>query len=384
MILNNPQLFSDPHIHYPLLSTSLSFSDYTEQCKTLIKNNRLDLQTQSEHIIDMNAPFEWYPQNSGSGKKIKYGALLIHGLLDSPFTMRDIGTVLQNEGLLVRAILLPGHGTIPGALLSIDYLQWVDTLRYAIETLANEVEHIFLVGYSTGGALALYHKTHSANIAGIIALAPALKINCPLDFLARWPTILSKRCPRLAWFHRDKSETLDYAKYRSTPFNAVHQVYQLAKKIEQSQAPHCPLFFVLPANDVTVMSKTSIRYFKEHNNPKNRMILYDKHNTNPYNDNRIIVRSSQYPEMHISDFSHLSIPFQSQNPHYGIHGDYAEASRSEIKNRLYGEFFPTEIMLHNILYQLKLARYQHNRLTYNPDFTFMSHQIKDFIHSIFL
>ncbi|MBV8803175.1 MAG: alpha/beta fold hydrolase [Gammaproteobacteria bacterium] len=396
MIINNTKLFSDPNIHYPLLNNTLSFSNYIAQSRIIIKNTRLDLQIPSinfnneysertnidaKYIINSNAPFEWYPKNHIVGKKIKYGAILIHGLLDSPFIMRDIGNELHKEGMLVKAVLLPGHGTIPGALLHVNYLEWSETVRYAVETLAEEVEHIFLVGYSTGGTLALYQAIkHLTPISGIITFAPALKINCPLDFFARYPASLGAQWPRLAWFHRDKHETLDYAKYRSTPFNAAYQVYRLAKVIKQSEQPNCPLFFILSANDITVLSHVSMDYFSKNSHSKNRMIIYTKKQMNPRNDHRIIIRSSVYPEMHILDFSHISLPVRPDNSHYGIHGDYCEASHiEEYKNNFYGESYISLMNFYNFLNKWKLTPYRYSRLSFNPDFAFMSEQIKDFI-----
>lgn len=397
MIFNNEKLFSDPHIKYPILNKELLFSQYIVQCEDIIKNTRLDLHNNvsrntstnpsnyAAHIININAPFEWYPKNHVPGKKIKYGALLIHGLLDSAYVMRDIGNELQAEGMLVRAALLPGHGTLPGALLRVNYLEWVETVRYAVETFANEVEHLFLVGYSTGGSLALYHalKEHSIPIAGIITFAPALKINCPLDFFACYPASFGTIWPRLAWFHRDKYETLDYAKYRSMPFNAAYQVYRLAEVIKHSDQPSCPLFFILAANDITVLSKISLRYFSKSSHPKNRMIIYNKKITDSYHDNRIIMRSSHYPKMNILDFSHISLPVKPDNPHYGMQGDYCEASHVEKDNKnVYGESYVALINFYNFLNKWKLTRFRYNRLSFNPDFAFMSDQIKDFILGI--
>jgi esterase/lipase len=378
MVSNYSDLFLDPKLDYPQLNQQLSFSDYIEQCKALIKKTRLDLQTHAEQIISANSPFELRPKNPAP-KKNQFGALLIHGLLDCPFTMRDIGVELQSEGLLVRTVLLPGHGTIPGALLHIDYNQWVETVRFGVDSLAKEVEHVFLIGFSTGGALALYHAAnYPKKIAGIILLSPALKINCPLDFLSKWPPTFSKIWPQAAWFHQDRQETMDYARYLSTPFNAVYEVYRLTQEIKKMNPPACPIFFILGASDLTVLSKASIRYFLGNQNSKNRMIIYHKKNVRLYKDNRIILRPAYYEDKSIYDFSHLSIPISPYNSHYGENGDY-EAYNIDNKFILYGEHYIPLMNFHNFLFKLKLARYQYQRLTFNPDFSFMSEQIKQFI-----
>jgi esterase/lipase len=412
MISNNDNLFLDPQLEYPHLSPQLSFSEYIKQCNILIKRTRLDLQTHAESIIQANAPFELRPQLIAPqinkkkeenltaavsfnpvlpSKTIQCGALLIHGLLDSPYTMRDIGVELQKNDLLVRAVLLQGHGTIPGALLHTDYREWVETVRYGVDTLKKEVEQIFLVGFSTGGTLALYHAaTYPEKIAGVVLISPALKINCPFDFLANWPARGGEIWPRMAWFHRDKEETKNYTRYLSTPFNAAYQVYHLARKVKKLNAPACPLFFALSRNDLTVLSRVSIHYFLNSPHPKNRMILYNNKCTkrkcaksrcaNIDNDDRIIVRSSRYADKHIDDFTHTTLPTAPNNPFYGKNGTYCEASRIEEKKAiLYGEHYIPLMHFHNILFKLKLVRYEYQRLSFNPDFLFLSEQIKQFI-----
>ena len=44
------------------------------------------------------------------------GALLIHGLTDSPYSLRRAAQILNDRGFTVVGIRLPGHGTTPAAL----------------------------------------------------------------------------------------------------------------------------------------------------------------------------------------------------------------------------------------------------------------------------
>src|SRR5438552_16089884 len=103
---------------------------------------------------------------------------MVHGLFDCPFVMRDVGEHLQKQNLLVRSHLLPGHGTVPGALLNVSYQDWINAANYAITNLSKDVEKIFLVGFSTGASLMLYHALQQSNknIAGLILLAPAIQL----------------------------------------------------------------------------------------------------------------------------------------------------------------------------------------------------------------
>src|SRR5690348_2719348 len=112
MFRKHKKLFTDPHVEYPLLTDS---PKYLEKCKNIIKKTRLD------HHVEPNLPFELKPAT----RSPKQGVLLLHGLLDSPFVMKDIGNYFQSQGMLVRALVLPGHGTVPGALLNVSYHDWL-------------------------------------------------------------------------------------------------------------------------------------------------------------------------------------------------------------------------------------------------------------------
>src|SRR5579864_7886963 len=110
---------SIPHIsvcQHPILDSTLPFAEYIKRYRQLIEERRhllsgyreslpplptgsrgIPIQTiNPQRIIDANSPCEFYPdQPDLTGKRLKYGVLLIHGLLDSPFTFRDLGQHLQ-------------------------------------------------------------------------------------------------------------------------------------------------------------------------------------------------------------------------------------------------------------------------------------------------
>lgn len=380
------KLFTDPKIVYPIYNLNLNFTDYIEQCKLLITNTRVDLkQNTAQQIIDANTPFELQPSHNQK-TKLKYGALLIHGLLDSPFQLRDIGLDLQSQGTLVRSILLPGHGTVPGALLNVDYHQWLQTVRYGIATLAKEVEQIFLVGNSTGASLSLYQAAlDGTKIAGIILLSPALKIRSLFAPISNWYRPLSQFWKRAAWLNIDPEETIDYTKYRSVALNAVYQVYKLSQEINKNPSfsePTCPLFFALSQDDKIVCAETIINYFHQHTNPKSRLLLYSNQTT-LFNDSRIVIRPAAYPDLNIKNFSHITIPIDPNNLHYGKNGDFRDASHVETKsNIVFGEYNRIELIINKLLCQFNLTKISYQRLTFNPDFYFLTQSINQFIKSI--
>ncbi len=44
------------------------------------------------------------------------GALLLHGMSDSPYSLRALGEALSQQGYWVVGLRLPGHGTVPSGL----------------------------------------------------------------------------------------------------------------------------------------------------------------------------------------------------------------------------------------------------------------------------
>ncbi len=389
MFRKYPKLFKDPLIEHPIYDLNLPFSDYINQYKKIIAENRLDLGENPQKIIDANAPFEFRPENPLISEKhdgkLKFGALMVHGLLDSCFIMRDIGAELQSQGMLVRSVLLPGHGIVPGALLNVRYEEWLQALRYGIASLKKEVDHIFLVGFSTGASLSLYHTMlDPSDITALIMLSPAFKIKSAFDFMSNWHEPISWAMPKLKWAYIGKE--YNYTKYRSITFNSIYQVYRLThaiKQINHNKKPPCPIFMSLSYDDLIVSSEATIKYFTEHKDTRNQMILYIGE-THPLDDPRIIMRSAVYPEFNIINFSHIAIPVAPSNPHYGMNGDYPLASHIyEKSNQLYCALDKPHEIFYDVLFKLKLTHFKRERLTFNPDFQFMVQQMKSFTESFF-
>jgi len=377
MSVSQSKLFIDPKLDYPIHDLHLSFAEYIKKCKQIITKGRIELDNES--IIDANTPYELQPP---ADKKNKYGALLVHGLFDSPFVMRDIGHQLCQQGLLVRSILLPGHGTVPGALLGVDYHDWLQAVNYGVATFTNEVEKIFLVGFSTGASLALHHAAQHPSIAGVIMISPAVRILSPFACITNIPPKFSKKWQRANWFCI-RAEN-DFARYQSIPFNAIYQLYLLTQEIRHTgykQWAKTPIYIALSEQDEVISSEANLSIFSHLQNPKNRMLLYSaKKQSN--GDARITLRNSVYPELGAVNFSHITLPITPTNFHYGEQGNYCYASHTDLNKFIYGAYNRPRIYIDKMLYQFKLINKRHRRLTYNPDFEFMASTVKNFIDSL--
>ncbi len=102
--------------------------------------------------IDGNRTFELVPE------KIRGGVLLVHGLTDSPYSMRRLAEIYRDLGYYALALRMPGHGTVPGALTASTWRDWAAAVRVGarhVRGRAGAGAPFHIVGYSNGGALAV-------------------------------------------------------------------------------------------------------------------------------------------------------------------------------------------------------------------------------------
>jgi alpha-beta hydrolase superfamily lysophospholipase len=100
-----------------------------------------------------NRTYEIVPAGEIAG-----GALLIHGLTDSPYSMRAVGETLKASGYYGLALRMPGHGTVPAGLTTAVWEDWLAAVRVGVRHVRERIgpdQPLLLVGYSNGGALVL-------------------------------------------------------------------------------------------------------------------------------------------------------------------------------------------------------------------------------------
>ncbi len=174
------------------------------------------------------------------------GVLLLHGLSDSPYSMRGVAEIFAKQGFYVFALRIPGHGTIPGMLFEAEQEDWSAAVRLAalhVREQAGTEGDFFIGGYSNGAALSVEYALDSLEEPGLPSpdglylFSPALGVS-RLAVLARWQMLLSKIpfLETLGWL--DILPEYDPFKYNSFPTNAGYQVYRLtstvSKKMERA------------------------------------------------------------------------------------------------------------------------------------------------------
>jgi predicted alpha/beta-fold hydrolase len=91
------------------------------------------------------------------------GVLLLHGMSDSPYSLKALGETFSEHGYQVLGLRLPGHGTAPSGLTSVRWQDMAAAVRLGMEHLAARVgqQPIHIIGYSTGAPLALDFTLHA-------------------------------------------------------------------------------------------------------------------------------------------------------------------------------------------------------------------------------
>ncbi len=386
---NHFQTKKNPHLQPSSTSSTFDrsdyqdFSDYIEQTSAHLKTNKVFMDDHNkQQELDAAAPFELRPANHCSNRSEK-GVLLIHGLADMPLAMRDLAQAFSEQCFLVRAILLPGHGARAADLLSITRQDWLNAVRFGIETLKQDIDQVYVGGFSLGGLLSVYAAAEDPEIKGTFAFSPALALD------SAWQIRQSVWLRHVVnWL--DKDEQDDYARFEAMPINAAAQTYLLTQDLQlllSQQSLTTPVFLVQSSDDPIIDVTTNQRYFSnDFTNPANRLIIYQQNPANKKNqkDNRIEYVNSYLPKQRIISFSHQATHISPNNMHYGINGDYrncgGNADRNEKEVR---ECLTAAEIWHGELFGRASNLIPDNqaltRLTFNPYFDQLMQQIDEFV-----
>lgn len=183
--------------------------------------------------LDGNRTFELVPP------EVKGGVLLLHGLTDAPYSMRRLAEVYRDLGYCALALRLPGHGTVPGALVEATWRDQAAAVRVGARHVRSRVGPdlpFHVVGYSNGGALALDYALDALGDGGLpkpdrlvllspmVGVARAAGFAKVLGLLGVFPYFETSR-----WL--DVMPEYNPFKYVSFPLNAAAQTAELTDVI---------------------------------------------------------------------------------------------------------------------------------------------------------
>ena len=343
-----------------------------------------------EKRVEGNAPFELHPPPgfpSGLSKPYRRGVLLTHGLSGSPYTMRHLAAFFQLRGFRVMAVLLPGHGTQPGDLLEVTWGEWAKTVAFGAYQLAEEVDEIYLVGYSIGATLSLLQTVRDSRVRGLFLFSPALRITRRAA-LANLHKLYSWLIPSAKWVNIKPD--LDIYKYESLTKNAAAQTYALTKALDALLRQYeldIPLFLAASADDMTVDTSVILKFMERARHPSSKLVLYT---TDPEKyppgipEGRLELLNSVVPGQKILSSAHTAIVVPPEDKYYGAAGEYSncvhyypdQMEKYAACLRHPEQDFQGEINEKNL--KAGILR----RLTYNPHFAELKISMQKFIDNL--
>lgn len=293
-----------------------SIDEYLQACRRKVEAARTDLDgDERDRIIEGNSPFVLKPDGGGRPRR---AILMVHGLTDAPFLVRDIGAFFRQQGFYVLGMQLPGHGTRPGDLLDVRWQDWRDAHRHVLDLLAKEADELYLLGFSTGAILNIYQALLRDDIKALLLFSPAIRVR-RLAQLTCLLKQLGRRWPRFAW--ADVQPDTDCFKYESLASNAICQVFRMIdafQRLASLKSLAVPLFVAASENDVTINSRAALAWFGKQTCSPKRMLYYSTgHPAVPEHVRRVAAR---LPEQGIKSYAHTALLQAPDNPHYGADG----------------------------------------------------------------
>lgn len=359
-----------------------SFAKYVANMRAMLAEVHRGREASAR--IEGNAPFELEPQTrDGHSKPFRRGILLVHGLGDSPYHMRHLAAFFQAQGFRVMVPLLPGHGTVPGDLLEVSWQEWEKAVVFGVNCLEQEVDELYLGGFSLGGTLSLRQSLLDARVRGLFLFAPALKIS-PLARFANLHKLYSWLRPSARWLRVLPDR--DLYKYETYAKNAVAQTSALLAELRprlHRHLPELPVFAATSMDDTTVDSIATFDFVASLPNEASRLVVYTTEPRQFAAMPRVEEVNSALPEQRILSSAHTAIVIAPEDEHYGSHGRYANCLHYYHDPNLYQscrtrpqEAWQGELTRSNL--RTGLLR----RLMYNPHFAALQESMRRFIAAL--
>jgi len=184
-----------------------------------------------------NRSYELVPPGEAQG-----AVLLVHGLSDSPYSMRGLAETFLAQGYYVLALRMPGHGTVPAGLLDVSWEDWYGAVVLAAKHAAAQVgpgKPFLAGGHSTGAALVTLYSLRALDDPSLPRPSQLYLVSAAIgisDFAVL--TNVISGLSFIPWFEKsrwmDVTPEYDPYKYNSFPVNAANQIYTLTHVVQST------------------------------------------------------------------------------------------------------------------------------------------------------
>jgi len=172
---------------------------------------------------------------------VKGAVVLLHGLTDTPFSLRHFARRYQEAGFVAIGIRVPAHGTVPAALTDVTWEDWMAATRLAVREAKRRIEPgqpLHIVGFSNGGALAMKYALDALEDKSL-PRADRLVLFSPMIGITRFARFAGLAAVPAFFPAFAKSAWLGIVpefnpfKYNSFPVNGARQSHRLTTSLQQ-------------------------------------------------------------------------------------------------------------------------------------------------------
>ncbi len=183
-----------------------------------------------------NRSFELAPVGPPRG-----AVLLVHGLSDSPYSMRALAETFAAQGYHAVVLRLPGHGTLPTGLLGVRWRDWYGAVELAARHAAAKAgagNPLLAGGHSTGAALVTLYSVRSLSDRSL-PRPQRLYLVSPAIGITPWAALTNVAAGLSFLPYFEKSKWIDVwpeydpYKYNSFPVNAASQIHNLTRVLHR-------------------------------------------------------------------------------------------------------------------------------------------------------
>lgn len=242
-------------------------------------------------------------------------AVLVHGLSDTAFAMRDLASSFSRLCFESRVLLLPGHGTRPADLMVVDHRDWVAHVEAAVAQANRENDVVVLAGFSLGAALALaVAAERPGTVDAVIGLSPAYRLRSnALARQARWVATFRP------WLDLGPRE--DFARYGAMPTRGIASTMAvlglMERRVRRAGAVKTPWLVVQSEDDEVLDTVANREFFAESaRDPRSVFVNYFSQPPEEAFSSRVIWLPAAHDALRVVGLSHLALHISPDNPHY--------------------------------------------------------------------
>lgn len=165
--------------------------------------------------------------------------ILIHGLFASPAEMKPLAKHLTQLGYAVIGVRLKGHGTSPWDLKNTTWVDWFKSIIRGFNIAKAHYENIHVLGFSTGGLLALMLANTESNLKSATCICAPIEVkNKNLMFIP----LIHKANKMVQWIKQsglmpfiENTPENPQINYQHIPVRSLYQMKQLIHKIKSNK-----------------------------------------------------------------------------------------------------------------------------------------------------